>query len=228
MKIEMHAHTAEVSPCACVNARDMIMSCKDHGYDAVVITDHFNSYILQSFSGNNRQKVKRYLKGYETAKEAEEKVGIKVLFGIEVCLPGGREDFLVYGVTPDFLFDYPKLYTLSQKQLFEAVHAADALVYQAHPCRSYCRPKDPFLMDGVEVLNGNYLHGGAAPGSENNNEKALRFAERYPHLLRVSGSDVHNFEDVGIGGIVIPEDAVITSTKDLLTYLKSNNLQLIK
>ena len=227
MKIEMHAHTAEVSPCANVYAKDMIKACKEKEYSAVVITDHFNSYILEEYSGNNRQKVKRYLKGYETAKEFEEEIGIKVFFGIEVCLKGGREDFLVYGVTPEFLYDNYKLYNLSQKELYNIAHDAGALVYQAHPCRSYCQPKDPFLMDGAEVYNGNYLHGGPLPGSSNNNDKALRWAKKYPHLLYVSGSDIHNYEDVGASGITIPDKEVLVKEKDLVHILKSEEMKLI-
>jgi len=227
MKIEMHAHTAEVSPCARVNAKDVVTACKAYGYDAVVITDHFNNYILDSFSGNNKQKVKRYLQGYEIAKEAGDKVGLTVLFGVEVCIPGGREDFLLYGITPDFLYHFPKLYLLSQEQLFNEAHAVNALVYQAHPCRDYCHPLNPFLMDGAEVLNGNYLHGGTAPGNENNNDKALKWAMKYPHLLHVSGSDIHNLEDVGSGGIITPDSVTLNTTQDLADILKSKQFNLI-
>lgn len=227
MKIEMHAHTAEVSPCARVKAKDMITASKKGGYDAVVITDHFNNYILESFQGDSRQRVKRYLRGYEIAKEYEQEVGIKVLFGVEVNIPGGREDFLVYGITPDFLFEFPKLYKLSQKELFKVAHEANALVFQAHPCRDYCQPLDPYLMDGVEVLNGNFLHGGPSIGGDNNNDKALEFALSYNHLLHVSGSDTHNYEDIGGGGIIIPDSVILEKEEDLPEILKGKQLQLI-
>lgn len=230
MRIEMHSHTAEVSPCAHVYAKDMITACKKANYDAVIITDHFNDYVLGSFPGNNRDKVRRYLLGYETAKAAEKEVGIKVLFGVEVCIAGGREDFLLYGITPSFLFDNPRLFTLTQQELYDVAHAAGALVYQAHPCRSYCKPRDPFLMDGAEVYNGNhnYLEGGREIGSYLSNDTTLRWAKKYPHLLYISASDVHSLKDVGNAGIIVPDmDKEITEL-DLPNILKSKQIELIR
>ncbi|MCL1831122.1 MAG: PHP domain-containing protein [Oscillospiraceae bacterium] len=226
MIIEMHAHTKEVSPCARVAAKDMITACKEYGYSAVVITDHFNDYILESFSGNSRQRVTRYLEGYMIAKDYADEIGIRVLFGVEVNIGRGREDFLIYGVTPDFLYDYPKLYTFTQRQMYEAAHSAGALVYQAHPCRYPCRPMDPNFMDGVEVCNGNFLHGGPAFGTENSNRDALEWAKKHSHLLHVAGSDVHNLIDVGSAGINIPDEEAPQKEEDLLRVLKSKRMQL--
>ena len=40
MKIEMHAHTSEASPCANVSAAKIPALYQKAGYDAIVITDH--------------------------------------------------------------------------------------------------------------------------------------------------------------------------------------------
>ena len=119
MKTEMHVHTSEVSPCACVKAKDIVVLYWQAGYDAIVITDHFNNYVLEQYKGSEKQKVERYLKGYLKAKEEGERIGLKVFFGIESHLLTERADFLFYGATPDFLLEYPKLYELSQKEAFE-------------------------------------------------------------------------------------------------------------
>ena len=51
------------------------------------------------------------------------------------------------------------------------------------------------MLDGVEVRNANPRH-------ESRNELALGFAHANPSLLRLSGSDCHRAEDIGMGGIL--------------------------
>ena len=87
MKIELHAHTSEVSPCSGISAADIISGYHNAGYDAVVITDHFNFYVLEGFNINNEtDRVKRYMLGYELARKAAAKYGMKAILGVEVCL----------------------------------------------------------------------------------------------------------------------------------------------
>ena len=40
---ELHFHTAETSVCAKAFAKDSNPFYKEHGYDLVVVTDHFNA-----------------------------------------------------------------------------------------------------------------------------------------------------------------------------------------
>ncbi|MCL2538903.1 MAG: PHP domain-containing protein [Oscillospiraceae bacterium] len=222
MKIEMHAHTAEVSPCADTAAADVVAAHERAGYDAVVITDHFNDYIVNSFSGTPRQKAEQYLFGYRIAREAGERIGIKVFFAAEVCLAGGLEDFLIYGIGEDFIFNNPKMYKYTQRELYNEVSAAGALLFQAHPCRSYCHPCDPGLLHGVEVFNGNTTH-----PHNNNNDKALAFALSHPHLLLSSGSDFHGLADLGHGGVVLPETAEVETIGDLCGYISQREVELL-
>ena len=101
MKIELHAHTSEVSPCSGISAADIISGYHNAGYDAVVITDHFNFYVLEGFNiDNETDRVKRYMLGYELARKAAAKYGMKAILGIEVCLrheKGGDLCFTVSG-----------------------------------------------------------------------------------------------------------------------------------
>lgn len=218
MKIEMHAHTSETSPCGSVPADTAVREYARAGYGGMVITDHFNSYVLESFPGSAREKVDRYLAGYDRAAETGAEVGVTVLLGAESCIVGGPEDFLIYGIGRDFLYEYPRLYAMTQQEVYKACQDYGAVLYQAHPCRSYCQPRDPAFLDGAEVFNGNPRHA-------NNNPQALAFAEK--HGLRVSsGSDYHEYEDLARGGLILPSP--VTGNADLLEALKRGDFQRIQ
>ena len=93
-----------------------------------------------------------------------------------------------------------------------------ALFFQAHPCRSYCNPRDPHLLDGVEIYNGNPRH-------ENNNRRAKKWAEKY-HLMVSSGSDFHQLEDAGLGGIILSTN--VQDSRELAAVLKQGTAELIQ
>jgi predicted metal-dependent phosphoesterase TrpH len=73
-------------------------------------------------------------------------------------------------------------------------------------------------MHGAEVFNGNPRH-------ENNNTQAAAFARR--HGLRQSaGSDFHQYEDVGRGGLYLP--AAVATEGDLARWLKRETPRLYR
>lgn len=197
MKTEMHVHTSEVSPCARVGARDMVALYHQAGYDAVVVTDHFNNYVLERYKGSDEQKVDRYLEGYRAAKEEGERLGVKVFFGVESNLLLEHADFLFYGATPDFLYEYPKLYELSQKEAYEVCCRHKILLLQAHPFR-HQGVRNPEYMHGMEVYNGNLRN-------PSHNALTAQFVLQYPQFILTSGSDFHMYEDACCGGMVLPE-----------------------
>lgn len=212
MKTEMHVHTSEVSPCACVKAKDIVVLYRQAGYDAIVVTDHFNNYVLEQYKGSEKQKVERYLKGYLKAKEEGERIGLKVFFGIESHLLPERADFLFYGATPDFLLEYPKLYELSQKEAFEVCCRHGILFLQAHPFR-HQGPRNPEYMHGMEVYNGNLRN-------PSHNALTAQFVRQYPQFILTSGSDFHMYEDVGCGGMFLPD---ISDETELAKVLKEGS-----
>lgn len=220
MKIETHAHTSEVSPCSHIPAQDLVRLYAQAGYDAIVITDHFNQNVVERFAGNDWIKnVDRYLLGYKKALIAGSEYGIRVFFGIETCLVGGDEDFLIYGANPRFLYMNPRLYQLSQREVYARVHACGALLYQAHPYRApRCTAQNPDWLDGVEVYN-------AHPGHENHNDQALAFARRYG-LRESAGTDCHEYEHVGRSGIIL--DDSVANEQELAAYLRDYAVQLIR
>ena len=46
MRLEMHAHDCEVSPCAVIKAKELVDGYKEAGYDGIVITNHFDKGIM--------------------------------------------------------------------------------------------------------------------------------------------------------------------------------------
>ncbi len=221
MKLELHAHTSDTSPCGNVPAEDLIRCYAEQtDYDAVVITDHFNNYVLEGFHiADEHDRVTRYLLGYTRARETGKQYGMRVLFGIEVSLyRESRNDYLIYGATPDFLYEHPYLYEYTQKDLFRLCDDRNFLMIQAHPNRDGCTPANPEFLHGAEVHNGHIYQ-------NNHNERTLPWAEQY-HLIQTSGSDYHHYECLATGGI---ETSVpVVTEQDLADCLRSGAYRLLR
>lgn len=218
MKIEMHAHTSEGSPCAQIPAREVVRAYSQTDYDGIVITNHFDNDLLKDFGDTDTERIDRYLLGYDRAYEEGKECGMTVFLGIEIRLEPCPEDFLIYGVDREFLYQYPNLCFLSQKELYKLCHEYGARLYQAHPFRYPCRPQNPRYLDGVDFNQ--------RPDGDNHNELLQEWLSGYPDLKLVSGSDFHVMENLAAGGIVI-EGRVATS-KELAEYLRKNSPRLIQ
>ncbi len=218
MKIEMHAHTKEVSPCACIPAKVMVKAYADAGYQGLVITDHFNGYVLESFPGSPRERVTKYIEGFQRAEEAAEGTGLRIILGMESCIAGGGDDFLIYGIDVNFLYEHPQFYAYTQEEAFRACEEYGALLFQAHPGRPGRVFRDVRYMHGVEWYNGN-------PRDDNNNEKVWEWAKQYPQLLHSSGSDYHNLEDLACAGIILPYE--VHNSRELAEAMRKRDHQLI-
>ena len=71
MKIELHTHTKESSPCSKTDAAQIVRLYKGAGYDAIVITDHYNKWCMEQMGAASSEEYNEYvLSGYETAKKA--------------------------------------------------------------------------------------------------------------------------------------------------------------
>lgn len=193
---ETHAHTAEGSACGRSAAADMVRGAAAAGYDGIFITDHF-------YHGNTRpdrslpwaEWVRAFCAGYDRARETGAQLGITVLFGWEYSWNGN--DFLTYGLSPEWLLAHPETVTLSPTAYLRLVRDAGAFLVHAHPFRQahYIEAIRlvPELVDAVEVFNG----GNRDPRE---NDRAQWYADSYG-LPRTSGSDTHFCGDFS-GGIV--------------------------
>ncbi len=218
MKVEMHTHTSETSPCAHISAKEILKMYKEAGYGTVVITDHYSKWASEQSGAKTPDEVTfHFLKGYRTALKYAQKYDINVLLGCEVTLTESPNDYLLYGVSESFFFKHSFLYNLSIEELSEICHSEGILIIQAHPGRAYCEPVNPALLDGAEVYNGNPRH-------DSNNDKTYAWA--YEHdLIMTSGSDFHEKEDLAHGGIDTEYD--IKTEEQLIKTLLSGDYSLI-
>lgn len=218
-KFDTHVHTAETSPCAKMSAAETVRLYKEAGFSGVCITDHYSKGLLESFSKTNwKEAVDRYLQGYRSAKEYGDRLGMDVLLGAEVLIDGTRNDYLLFGLSEEILYHYPRLYSYKPEELKKFAESHNLLLFQAHPYRSYVTAENPLYLDGVEVFNGNPRH-------DSHNDLALKFAEDNK-LLMSGGSDCHQIEDVGRSGIMT--DIRINDEKTLVEVLKSGKLTVIR
>ncbi|NLC69233.1 MAG: PHP domain-containing protein [Clostridiaceae bacterium] len=217
-KYDVHVHTSEVSPCGRIGAREVVNLYKEAGYDGIVITDHyFDGYFEKYHSCSWDEKMVCFLEGYRKAREEGKNIGLNVLLGIELRFVGSINDYLVFGVTEEFLKNNPELYKLNLQQFNELKKGHDILIYQAHPFRPNQAIERAGLLDGIEVYNGNPRH-------DSRNYLAYSFALE-DGLRMISGSDCHQLEDVARGGIVTMED--ITDEAGLVEVLRKEAISLI-
>lgn len=182
---ETHLHTSQASACSQVRARDYVPRYIQAGYQGIIVTDHFfrgNTSISPTLSW--KEKVKQFTKGYEEAKEVGLQKGLDVFFGWEENYFG--TEFLIYGLSPQWLMEHPEAARWTIAQQFEAVSAAGGCVIQAHPFRDRFYISeirlDPHLVHGVEAFNG-----GNAPHED---ARAKAYANYYK-LPTIAGTDIH-------------------------------------
>lgn len=221
-KFELHAHTAECDNVATLSAADHVRLCAKKGYSGIVITDHylsdfFNLYKEEIGSTEREKVITRWLKGYYTAKNEGEKLGVTVLCGAELRVNGNPNDYLIYGLDDSDYLALPFLH--EAKNIHEAIKLLTnrALVVQAHPFRNYMTIYDPSHLFGIEVYN--------ACTEDFRNDFALTYAKQFNKAF-TSGSDSHH-ENAACKGGILTETKIKTNT-DLIAVLKGGNYELIR
>lgn len=194
---EMHLHTAGVSTCAHVPAEKSMRLYKQAGYAGVVVTDHINSstFALMKHASWKR-KMNHFLKGYRRCKEFEEE-HFTVLLGAELRFHGSDNDYLLFGLTEDFLYRHRKIMEMDPASFHELAQKEGILFVQAHPFRNGLKIVDPKHLDGIETYNGNPRH-------DSRNEIAKAWAQKFG-MLETSGSDFHEREDFARGGVIFSQ-----------------------
>lgn len=216
---DVHTHTVEVSPCGVLTAEETVDTYCKLGYSGIVVTDHFNGWVIQKLSGETwAEKIDSFTRGYRLAKEAGDRKGLAVLFGMEMKAADYKNnEYLVYGITPEFLLTHERLYDQTLEEIFREVHLAGGMIFQAHPFRSNMELSPAGFLDGIEAYNGNPRH-------HSSNDVAIQTAKRLGfHML--SGSDSHETGDAGHGGMAFfkkPE-----TMDDLLGMIRSNRYAIL-
>lgn len=217
---EMHFHTKNTSNCANVKAKDAVEEYIKAGYDGIIVTDHMSTSTYMKFGRELlswKKKVDFFLRGYKEALETANG-RINVLLGMELRFKTseGENDYLVYGINEDFLYNSPNILNLNSKKFYEECQKNGFLVFQAHPFRVGMKVTNPKYLDGVEIFNGNPRH-------NSSNDIAEAWAKKYD-LMVTSGSDYHEYEDLGSGGIWFNKE--IKDNKTLIEELKKRDYEI--
>ncbi|WWR16747.1 PHP domain-containing protein [Lachnospiraceae bacterium JLR.KK008] len=199
---ETHLHTREASACAKAGGADMVKACKAAGYTGIFITDH-------NWGGNTAVSrrlpwedfIGQFVKGYEAARRMGEQIGLDVFFGWEAGYRG--TEFLIYGLSPEWMLAHPQLWTASVEEQYALVHEGGGLVIHAHPFRKeYYIPQVrlfPEAVDGVEGLNATHSNSRSLEHNDRTfDEEAIVYAREHD-LPMTAGSDIHRTALLGGG-----------------------------
>lgn len=218
-KTETHMHTAETSPCGKVSAVEMIKQYYDAGYKTLFVSDHFYKRYFDSLGDVAwDEKVEQFLKGYRTAKEAGETLGMHVLLSAELRLNCSINDYLLYGIDETLLKHMQHVFEMTIEEFYSYAKEQGITVIQAHPYRDYKCTPTPEYVDGLEAHNSNPRH-------ENFYEKVMELAREYKKPV-IAGSDAHRPQDIALSGIMTRNEICVA--EDFLQAFYGDELVLIK
>ncbi len=217
-KTELHCHSLEISECARVDSYDIIKKFTEAGYTTLVLSNHFNYGTMQYNKATSWENfIDKFFGAYKKLK-AEAKGKLNILLGAELRFNENINDYLLFGITKDFLLAHPDIFDLNPEKLRPILKENGILIVQAHPFRNGMTVIRPCFLDGVEVFNGHMGH-------DSRNEIANAWADKY-NLIKTSGTDFH-YNDVPANAGILT-DTEITSMEQLVEILKSGNYELIK
>ncbi|MFA5561153.1 MAG: PHP domain-containing protein [Eubacteriales bacterium] len=211
-KIELHAHSAPVSPCADMTPEALVDIYQQLGFDALVLTNHFNEEVLAA-SPAGMSRVDYYLSDYDRARRRGAEVGLSVLLGLEIRFTENHNDYLVYGVTEGELPVAAGYFDKGLAAFYQGFKNDRNLILQAHPFRSGMQLADPACLDGIETFN---MH----PGHNSRVAVAARYAAAQG-CLAVGGSDAHL--PAHAGGAALRTKTLPATSDELAALLKSRD-----
>ena len=218
---ETHAHTAGVSACAQLPPETVAELYASTDYAGLVVTNHMNEWAFSCHGCGDapwQTKMDLYMSGYNDVKRAA--AGrFTVLLGMEIRFYNHPNDYLVYGVTEDFLRSNGDLMAMNPKSFSALAHENGLLFLQAHPFRRDMQVEDWNILDGYEIGNMNPRH-------NSNNDIAEMWAKKHGKTVVTAGSDFHQAEDLALAGIYFKNE--IETNDDLVRELLSGNYRLKK
>lgn len=213
-KTELHSHSSEVSQCAFISTADLVEAYIKKGYHSLVITNHYSIHSFEHLSDASwSEKNDLFLSAYKIAQEAA-KGRINILLGMEYRNLYTANDYLVYGVTEEFIRTYSyddehNFLKMHLKDFVKLAHDNGMLVFQAHPFRNSMEIVNPSYLDGIEILNGHVRH-------DSRNDIAAMWAKKH-NLLTCGGSDCHYAGEEAT--VVMLTDFPIENNEQLLDVL---------
>lgn len=219
---ELHSHTNAASLCSIVEPEEYVKFYMDRGYAGMVVTDHF-------YHGNtsvNRRLpwdmfIDGYCEGYYRTKKEGDKYGFTVLFGFEQKFCDGNDEYLVLGISPDWLKSHPEIRDLARIPFFKMIREAGGFVIQAHPFRERYYISDIRLsldyVDAIEVFN--------LGDSDEISRRSYEYAKNLG-LPMTAGTDIHSIENRDeVGGIALEKR--VETAEELIGEIKAGRTQII-
>lgn len=219
---ELHSHTNAASLCSIVEPEAYINFYIKMGFSGMVVTDHF-------YHGNtsvNRRMpwdmfIEEYCEGYYRAKKEGDKHGFTVLFGFEQKFSDGNDEYIVLGISPDWLKMHPEIRDMDRISFFDTIHKAGGFVIQAHPFRERYYISDIRLsmdyVDAIEVYNQG--------DTEQQTRRAYEYAKNLG-LPMTAGTDIHSIHDREVVGGVGFEKKINT-VEELIEEIKKDNYHIV-
>ena len=217
-KTELHVHTSEVSHCADFNIREVADKYIAAGYTTLVLTNHYRDRIIApQIEETGKAWAEHYVETYREMRDYA-KGKLNILLGCELRFSQHANDYLLFGITEDFILSHPDMHQMDYKTFSAFARENGILFIQAHPFRDRMYIIDPKYLDGVEVFNAHWGH-------DARNDLANSYALRYG-LIRTSGGDFHHpYHTPGDAGILT--DSPIETMDQLVATLKSGSYTLI-
>ena len=186
-KVELHAHCSPASPCGDLPAAEVVRIFHDCGYHGMALTNHFFPRLSQQILGemDKEKYLALYFENYRAACEEGAKLGMTVWLGAELRWANVDDsDYLIYGVDEPMLREIYDYLDADAETFLRDCKSEKSFFVQAHPYRSYCKPMDAALLDGVEVFN---MH-------PNHNSRVALAAQQYggKGLSLLMGTDYHH------------------------------------
>ena len=208
MKIDPHVHSLGISMCSDVDCKEIVDEKLRLGYEGAILTNHCQRWYYEQ--QEHADFIHRLIAEYERGVAYAQSKNFQLWLGIEVTIDDPHyADWLLYGVTKEFLQQTPCLYNLTQEALFRLCEEHGVLMVQAHPFRTGHSPCDPKFMHGVE-LNCNHRDLG-------NVGRVEAFAKEHG-LLITCGTDYHHFTHSYHGGMFAPRGCA--SSKEFVEHIK--------
>ena len=214
IKIDPHVHSSGISLCSHVTCEEIIDAKIQLGYDGVVLANHCQRWYYPP--EEHKYFVERVIEDFQRGKKYADEKGFRFYLGLEVSLDEPHyADWLLYGVTEEFLRNSPCFYTLTQKELFELCEKWNIVLVQAHPFRQ--TPCNPQYMHGVEI--------NCTDGDLDKIPLVEEFAKEHD-LLITCGTDYHFVERVYRGGVYIPESC--QTSVDIAAYFREGKITVFR